>query len=253
MCDSVVGFIDVVSSEGCDPVGFFKTVSFRYMKITRNKITVAFPGLRMNEFDIPKFRGYLANRYSEYTLIHNHLPGGKFYYHYPLIQFKVVDKVPMMIGIADGVDILKKVFVDIAHLDIDGKSYTIDEKSVQLQADEIGQVNQPQPYRFLLPWMALNQENYRKYRSIEWKQRRDLLESIIFGNLMSLSRGLNYEIPSKEDLTVISGLKSVTRNFKNNRMLCFEGTFQTNFIIPDYLGIGKQTARGFGTLKRADL
>jgi hypothetical protein len=28
------------------------------------------------------------------------------------------------------------------------------------------------------------------------------------------------------------------------------GTITTNFLIPDYLGLGKQTARGFGTVVR---
>jgi hypothetical protein len=31
-------------------------------------------------------------------------------------------------------------------------------------------------------------------------------------------------------------------------MICFQGEFTTNFLIPDYLGIGKQVARGFGTV-----
>jgi hypothetical protein len=33
-------------------------------------------------------------------------------------------------------------------------------------------------------------------------------------------------------------------------MICFTGEFMVNFHIPDYLGIGKQVARGFGTVER---
>ncbi len=35
-------------------------------------------------------------------------------------------------------------------------------------------------------------------------------------------------------------------------MIGFTGTFTftTNFLIPDYLGIGKSVSRGFGTVKK---
>jgi hypothetical protein len=39
-------------------------------------------------------------------------------------------------------------------------------------------------------------------------------------------------------------------NFKNIPMVCFTGEFTMNFLLPDYLGIGKQVARGFGTVRR---
>jgi len=33
-------------------------------------------------------------------------------------------------------------------------------------------------------------------------------------------------------------------------MQCFTGDFTTNFLIPDFLGIGKQSARGFGVVRK---
>jgi hypothetical protein len=36
--------------------------------------------------------------------------------------------------------------------------------------------------------------------------------------------------------------------FKNNAMLAFEAEFTTNSLLPDKIGLGKQTARGFGTI-----
>ena len=35
-------------------------------------------------------------------------------------------------------------------------------------------------------------------------------------------------------------------------MLTFRGEFSTNFQIPDYLGLGKQVARGYGMVKKKD-
>jgi hypothetical protein len=33
-------------------------------------------------------------------------------------------------------------------------------------------------------------------------------------------------------------------------MLCFTGDFTTNFLIPEFLGLGKQSARGFGVVRK---
>ena len=52
------------------------------------RITISFPQLQLKPFDIPKFRGYLARRYSQYILIHNHLKDGALRYAYPTIKFK---------------------------------------------------------------------------------------------------------------------------------------------------------------------
>ncbi len=213
-----------------------------------NVIVIMFHGLRLNPFDIPKFRGYLGDRYRDYDLIHNHMENDKLRYAYPSIQFKVTDGQPTIVGIGNGIKVLKRVFMDIAHLDIDGRRYEINEKSVRLDRVKFGQIECAVGYSFVLPWMALNQENHRKYKKLSWHERRPFLENILRGNLKSLSKGLDYFIPDFENLNVQTDLKPIVRNFKNIKMTCFEGTFATNFIIPDYLGIGKQTARGFGTV-----
>lgn len=218
-----------------------------------DRLIISFPQLSLQAFDIPKFRGYLANIYPEYSLLHNHLAEHRFRYGYPMVQFKIMNTNPIIVGIGDGVDVLKKVFLDIRKLDINGRQYTINEKSIVLDLVRLGRINQPVSYQFLLPWMALNQRNYESYCSLTWEKKRGFLENILKGNLKSLSKGFDYFIPEFEALTVRADLKSIQRNFKNNRMLCFEGSFQTNFLIPDFLGLGKQTARGFGTVKRMDL
>lgn len=221
--------------------------------INIDRLILNFQNLRMKTFDIPKFRGYLASEYKNYTLIHNHLENGRLRYAYPLIQFKVIDSQPTIVGIGEGIEILKNVFLDIGELDINGRRYVINEKSVQLNQVEFGQTENPVTYQFLLPWMGLNQENYRKYKKLKWNERRFFLENILRGNMKSLSKAFGYFIPDFDNYYVQTDLKSTIRNFKNSRMICFNGKFTTNFLIPDYLGIGKQTARGFGTVVKVEV
>ncbi|MCH7611783.1 MAG: hypothetical protein IIB95_07630 [Candidatus Marinimicrobia bacterium] len=215
-----------------------------------HRLLIEFSGLPMKAFDIPKLRGAVAKQFPKFDLINNHIENDRLRYAYPSIQFKVINNSPLIVGIGDGVDVLKTVFMDISNLDIDGKNISINEKSVRLDTVEFGQINKPVDYRFVLPWMALNQVNHKTYLSLSWKEKRPFLENILRRNLKSLSKGFDYFIPDFENLQVQTNLKTVLRNFKNQKMLCFKGAFTTNFIIPDYLGIGKQTARGFGTVVR---
>ena len=215
-------------------------------------LIISFHGIRIHNFDIPGFRGYLATKYPQYTLLHNHLENNKLRYAYPRVQFKIIEETPSIIGICEGIEILKKVFMDIEELNIKGVTRRINEKSILLDRKEFGKVQRAVSYRFLTPWMALNQKNHATYDSLKWNDKRPFLENLIRGNLKSLAKGLHYYIPDFDNLHVQAVLAPVMRNFKNNRMICFTGGFSTNFLIPDFLGIGKQTARGFGTIVRED-
>jgi hypothetical protein len=45
-------------------------------------------------------------------------------------------------------------------------------------------------------------------------------------------------------------VKSKATNFKDTKMVAFQGNFITNALLPDEIGIGKAVSRGFGTIKK---
>ena len=213
-------------------------------------IQVQFPNNPMNDFDIPKFRGTIASQFPKYELIHNHLNDGKFRYKYPLIQFKTLNGIPTIIGISNGIDILKEVFLDVEHIDIAGKRQKVWEKTILIRDDALGQTEDFIQYRFTNSWMALKEENYKTYNTLDPADRQQFLRHLLRENLKTLSKGAGYWIPDIEKVKVEGFFKHLERSFKNNRMVCFTGEFMVNFHIPEYLGIGKQVARGFGTVER---
>jgi len=204
----------------------------------------------MNSFDIPKLRGYFADRYPKCTLIHNHLIDGRFKYGYPSIQFKVIDRIPTLIGLSDGFDTLKEVFQDVDELIIAGEKSKVWEKSIQLRMEEFGQTDEFHNYQFVAPWMALKEENFLTYQTLDQIEKQQFLRHLLRENLKTVSKGFHYNIPDIDKIQVEGYFKPRPMNFKNVRMTCFTGEFTTNFLIPDYLGIGKQVARGFGTIRR---
>ena len=220
--------------------------------VTVKIIQVQFPNNPMNRFDIPKFRGYIANRYPKYYLIHNHLENGKLRYGYPLIQFKTIRKIPTIIGIGESIDILKNVFLDVEEIDIDGKRESVWEKSIKVRQEEFGQSKEFFNYKFVSPWMALKEENYETYKVMNAVEKQLFLRHLLRENFKTVSKGVQYWISNIDEIKVEGFFSEVIRNFKNNRMVCFIGKFNTNFLIPDHIGVGKQVARGLGTVERVN-
>jgi len=196
-----------------------------------------------------KLRGYFANNYSEYVLMHNHLDED-YLYKSPLIQYKFLDGEPFVLGINEGADILQKIHKDITCLKIGNNKYQVKDIKIVLKKDNFGISQNKFPYTFLTPWLALNERNYEKYLKVgNLAQRKRLLEKILIGNIISMSKSLGYTVPGVITANV-SRIKEVQTKLKGNPMLGFLGNFSVNFSIPDYWGIGKSVSRGFGTVKR---
>lgn len=197
-----------------------------------------------------KLRGFFAERFLDYILIHQHLADNKLLYKSPLIQYKFLDRKPFVLGINDGADILQKIHEDIDYLKIGHTEYQIKEKTIVLRTDYFGTTDASYSYSFLTPWLALNEKNYEKYQKIgTWAKKKELLEKILIGNIISISKSLGYTVPEPIKAN-IGRLREVPTKLKGIPMLGFLGTFSVNFEIPDHWGIGKSVSRGFGTVKR---
>jgi hypothetical protein len=208
-------------------------------------VIIRFEDNEISRRDTPKIRGYIAANFPEYIELHHHNNQG-YVYRYPLIQYKTINKKPMLVGIGKGAEILINIETDIKKLNIDGEIQQVYQKSIKYQKVLFGVSESLISYKFLTPWMALNQENYRKYINTSITQRRELLHRILIGNLISMSKWMQYDV--KERLYSMVDVKPVNVNFKNNKMIAFKGNFTCNFLIPDYLGLGKSVSRGFGTV-----
>lgn len=212
-------------------------------------IILKFNDVKLDVRDIAKVRGYFATKFSDNPLLHNHLPNGKFSYKFPKIQYRLFDGNPALIAMEEGIEVLKEVFFLSEEMVIGNRVFTLNEKEILSFDVEINQQLDYSYYQFISPYMALNQENHLKYQEADKYDKELLLKDIIKSNLKTISKGFSYEIPDFENISVEANLSPKMVNFKEVKMLCFTGDFKTNFLIPDYWGIGKQTARGFGVVK----
>ena len=203
--------------------------------------------IKMKPRDSEKIRGYLGHKYEELDILYNH-KNNKFIYRYPKVQYKIINNKPIILGINDGANIITNIGINDDMLIIGDKSINTFEKKISINNNEYGISADYIKYEFLSPWVALNQKNIDIYRNCSDMEKEEMLKKILIGNIISMSKGLNYTVSDEVKCWV--NLKKVDVNIKNIKHTGFMGEFKVNFSIPDYLGLGKNVSKGFGTIKK---
>jgi len=199
--------------------------------------------------DAAKLRGFFANQFNSYLLLHHHMGKNKFLYQYPRIQYKTINQKKIVLGMEEGLDVLQSIYNHYDKIVLDGHSYQIFSKEIFLKEEDFGIVSDENiQYKFFSPWFALNEENYHKYKNYNYSERTKQLRSILIQNIMSMAKTFQYFVDKRIEAEV--SLKETTIKFKGKKLIGFLGNFQVNFYFPDYIGLGKSVSRGFGTIKR---
>lgn len=216
------------------------------LQITRIK----FPDIQLQTRDAHMLRGYFGNLFKEHSpLLHNHYDSGQLRYRYPLIQYKVINKIPMLVGIEEGAELLPQLFLKIKELDIDGKTYPVNAKNIETGKEEVGFTDELKEYQFKTLWMALNQNNHQKYSQLKSKEeKKKLLNRLIIGNILGFYSNIKLQLAPEERLFAKVHVEEKSTQFKGNAMLAFKGNFVVNALLPDLIGLGKSVSRGFGTV-----
>jgi len=193
----------------------------------------------------------VTNTFKEHDLIHNHDEKGNPLYRYPLIQFKLIEKTPAIIAITNrAVNIFAELFMKLDKIVIEDTVIPVFEKDLKVGDAEFGFSDEIFMYEFATPWVGLNQNNFKKYNEAGRDEKNELLKRVITGNILSMSKHLDCWLSQAQKIKVDHKLKEVKVNLKGKSMTAFNGIFKTNFLIPDYLGIGKSVSRGFGAVRR---
>lgn len=195
-------------------------------------------------------RGFFGNLYRNRPEFHGH-KGDELVYKHPLIQYKAFDGSTLVIGLKEGAYLLKAV-PNLEHLEIYHQKYTILKQNISEASVSFGLADEMFHYTFMTPWIGLNEDNYRNYISLKYNQNKisSLLEKILIGNILSMSKTLGYVVKDKIQLKPDLKETEAVMLKDNVELMAFQGKFETNFMIPEFWGIGKFSSRGYGTVKR---
>jgi len=222
------------------------------MQQTLYTTTITFPEIQLQARDAHKLRGYFGTLFREHSpLLHNHLESGETQYRYPLVQYKVVGQTPTLLGINEGAELLTSLFLQMRELQLDGHTYPVLSKNIRNQRWTIGLDDDLHQYRYETLWMALNQDNHRLYvQTTTERERQEKLKRIAISNILAFYKAFDLILPQEQRILLNLKIKEKSTRFKDQTMLAFSGGFTTNALLPDFAGLGKSVARGFGAVRK---
>jgi hypothetical protein len=198
------------------------------------------------QFSITEFRSYLAGKLEEYSALHKDTASG-FIYRYPVVQCKQLKNMLIALGISQGADFLSGHTRGISEISLGSAACTILERDASIRSEEFG-IGTPQDYEFLTPYLALNQQNQKKFYTLKGKAERDVfMHRILVTNLEMLAKSVDYKIP--EPIQCKATIRFRIDRIERENVIVFLGKFRTNIKIPDYFGIGQSVSQGFGTIR----
>lgn len=191
-------------------------------------------------------RGFLGYLFIEDTEFHHHSDNP---YHYPLVQYKRVQGRLLVMGLKDYADVVMRKVSTIDHLTTPGGRIKVQSIDVTSDSFQPGEVQAR--FKFATPWVALNEGNYQKFALLQKSQRKEFLEKILVGNILSALKGLS--IFAKFRIVAELGeFKSIRVHVHGNQFQAFNAVFTTNVNLPRFFGLGKSVSKGFGAVEPVD-
>jgi hypothetical protein len=194
-------------------------------------------------------RGYIGYLFIEDTEFHHHSESP---YHYPLVQYKRVNKRLLVMGLGEYADMVYRKMPEISRIvtpqgQISIVSLELVKNTVKVGLHTSNEKESCNRYRFVTPWIALNEVNYAKF--IENKQgRKELLQRILVGNILSMLKGFSIQLDFQIKLN-IEQHATLKTSAHNNPFVGFRTVFDVNLLLPEYIGLGKSVSKGFGAVE----
>jgi hypothetical protein len=224
----------------------FPSATLHEIQITEYRLRLSRP---LSPGEATQLRGYFGTAFGDEMLLHHHCPDGGLHYDYPRVQFKVIERTARLIGIGEGGALVERLWKEVEEARLGGEVLPVLEATLQRRKEVFGDSADPVGYRFLTPWLGLNQDNHRKYcRARNETERRELLSRVLVGNCLALAKSLGHRVQIRLAVDPLH-LRPRACQLKGVPMAAFTGSFSINFHLPAGLGIGKSVSRGFGTVE----
>lgn len=205
----------------------------------------------IKSYEIPAFRSAIIEKVGrDNILFHNHFRNG-YLYRYPLIQYKQVNHKPAIVCLDFRVDEIHKYFEN-KDWDIKIGDRWLDMRVEKLSLNQFNMQVWNNMFDYSIAnWIALNQENYKKYLQIEGlSEKIQFLENTLKANIISFAKGIDWTVEKPIELKIKKINEPKTLKLKTKKIMGFNGIFSTNVFLPNYIGLGKAVSKGFGTVKQ---
>ena len=166
---------------------------------------------------------------------------------YPRVQVKILNEQIYIIGIHEGADPVLDIVKKFENFDFGNITFTVQDCDIENISQQFIPSTKLIRYRFITPWVALNHMTGGKYKFLTNQEKPSYLNKLLGQNIIFLANELGAQL--KEDIfTKVQVPSLLPESVDDNKWGAFMGEFKTNFVLPNYIGIGNGITRGFGTL-----
>ncbi|MEA1880881.1 MAG: CRISPR-associated endonuclease Cas6 [Candidatus Marinimicrobia bacterium] len=192
-------------------------------------------------------KGVLMNQFPEEEIVPMLDGSYRQQFLYPRVQVKILNEQIYIIGIGEGVDPIKSIAKKMDFMDFGNITFQVLDNEVEEHDDRFQPVSKLIRYRFVTPWVALNQTTGYRYRFLNNVDRVNFLNRLLGQNIVFMAREMGMEL-DENIFTKVTLSSLFPRPVDENNWGAFDGEFRANFVLPNYLGIGNGITRGYGTL-----
>ena len=212
---------------------------------------------QIDPWELPRFRGAVARKVGlEHEWYHNHNAETDGYHQrYPLIQYKLDthcgQQRPMLLCINQGVEEAHHFFSQPDwSLRIGANEHPL--RIARLHVDQLALDVSPQPFIYRIhKWKAFNPENYEIWQGLRGiAEQFAFLERLLATHIIAFAEGVGWRVAERFELKITDLLKREQISNKGIRFEAFTLDFETNLALPEYVGLGKGVALGFGVVRR---
>lgn len=193
--------------------------------------------------DAEKLRGYFLKKYMNDSIFHNHQSNSKSMYRMPLIQYKILNQQPCVVGLSEGSRTIIEEFLKLSTLNIAGKDIKIESAELEYSEEQMCVDDSLHKYKFRTMWLPITQRNYENYKNGKLD-----LNIVLRNNILSNFKG--FHIEANSTIMVSGDYRERVVYLKNTKMISFYGEFVSNAVLPELVGIGQRRAIGYGDVIR---
>ena len=166
---------------------------------------------------------------------------------YPRVQVKILNEQIYIIGIHEGADAVLSLAKKFDIFDFGNITFEINDYNVEETNKQFVPSSRLVRYRFLTPWVALNHMTGGRYRFLTNQEKPTFLNKLLGQNIIFLANEVGIRLED-EIYTKVKVSSLFPRPVDENKWGAFMGEFKTNFVLPNYIGIGNGITRGYGTV-----
>ena len=166
---------------------------------------------------------------------------------YPRVQVKILNEQIYIIGIHEGVKPVLSLVEKFDMFDFGNITFEIKNTDIEQDDQQFIPTDRLIRYRFITPWVALNQMTGGKYRFLTNQEKPSFLNRLLGQNIVFMAKEVGIDLNDKV-FTKVKVSSLFPKPVDENKWGAFMGEFKTNFVLPNYIGVGNGITRGYGTI-----